>query len=244
MNFKKFTEEAKRTESSDVPFAIHGDMFTLLQTTTLQLMDCFDLIKKRAFYGKPIDADKFNARLIIADHSISELRNEISKNPEYIHTLDSDPTINSREFHGILGLLTEAGELLELIDIDAGDIDALKIVDELGDSFWYIAILADAKGIDIEQQVLEGVIAKLRKRFPDKFEAALAVTRDKDAELAETAVVTGIGDMVEDESVKKKGGRPRRDGKPNKSGVIAKHKRTSTKSGTTKTTKTTKRTTE
>ena len=96
--------------------------------------------------------------------------------------------------------------------LEAGDIDALKIADELGDSFWYIAILADAKGIDIEQQVLEGVIAKLRKRFPDKFEAALAVTRDKDAEIAETAAVTGIGDVVADAPAKKKGGRPRRDG--------------------------------
>ena len=236
MNFEKFTEEAKRTESSDVSFDIHGDMFTMLQSATLQLMDCFDLIKKRAFYGKTIDAEKFSARLIIAEAGLGELRSELANDPDYIHRVDSSPSVNPREFHGILGLLTEAGELLELIDTEAGDIDALKIADELGDSFWYIAILADAKGIDIEQQVLEGVIAKLRKRFPDKFEAALAVTRDKDAEIAETAAVTGIGDVIEEvpPEVKKKGGRPRRDGKPNKSGVVAKHKRTPKKSGTAK----------
>jgi len=236
MNFEKFTEDAKRTESSDVPFTLNAGVFDLLQTATIQLMDCFDLIKKKAFYGKEINQDRFYARLVVADATLVELKDNLKNNPEELAGTNDTSNINPREFHGILGLLTEAGELLELIDVEGGEIDALKIADELGDSMWYIAILADAKGIDIEQQVLEGVIAKLRKRFPDKFEAALAVTRDKDAEIAETAAVTGIGDVVEEvpPEVKRKGGRPRRDGKPNKSGVVAKHKRTTKKSGTTK----------
>jgi len=114
---------------------------------------------------------------------------QINANPNFLKHAD-EAEINPREFHGMLGMITEASEMLELISLRDNKNDKLKIIDELGDMFWYVAILADEKELDIEEQVLNAVIAKLRKRFPDKFEAALAVSRDKDAELEETARVS------------------------------------------------------
>ena len=225
MDFKQFTVDALRTESVPEVVNTNAEMFVGLQSTVLNLIDCFDLIKKNVFYGKPIDAEKFFARLTIAEATIGVMRDELRGNGQVINT-GTDQVIDARELHGILGIITEAGELLELITLDKKNIDPLKIADELGDLMWYVAITANKCGLDIEEQILEGVIAKLRKRFPDKFDAALATVRDKEAELAVTSAVTGIADVATgsetgspamDTPVKKpvnKGGRPRKKAKP------------------------------
>ena len=219
MNIQEFIENAKRTESVPETININVAVFEQLQSALIDISDCFDLIKKKVFYGKDIDVDRFKARLTVASHTLSELKTRCQENPNFINT-GSIVKINPRELHAALGILTESSEIFELVNLHREKMNPLNAIDELGDLFWYIAILVDQKEIDIEQQVLTGVIAKLRKRFPDKFEAALAITKDKSVELAETAMVTGISDIpspissepvVEPvvEPVKKKGGRPR-----------------------------------
>lgn len=210
MNLKQFTVDAKRTESVPDTVSLNPVIFEQLRTSVVHLMDCFDLIKKNVFYGKEIDTARFAARLTITENIIGSLKTTCLNDPTYINS-SVDVALEPRVFHGILGIITEAGELLELVDNTMSpSIDPLKIADELGDLFWYIAVLADAKGIDIEEQILEGVIAKLRKRFPDKFDAALAVVRDKEAEFAETSAVTGIADEAAKAKPVNKGGRPRK----------------------------------
>jgi len=229
MNLEQFTVDAKRTESVPENVQTNTAIFEPLQETLTNLLDCFDLIKKNVFYGKEIDVDRFNARLTVASHTITQLKNRCQENSNFINN-NSEVAINPREFHGILGLITEAGELLELVNLHREEIDPLKIADELGDAFWYIAILADSKGLDIENQILEGVIAKLRKRFPEKFDAALAVVRDKEAELAETSAVTGINDLeVPKPKPKNKGGRPRKKPVPSSNKTAKKSKTTKKK---------------
>jgi len=219
MNFKKFTIDALRTESVPDVINTNAELFAGLQSSVLNLIDCFDLIKKNMFYGKPIDAERFFARLTIAESTISGMRDSLRENADLVNVTTAQ-NIDPRELHGILGLFTEAGELLELVDLSDTNVDPLKIADELGDAMWYTAILAHKVDIDMEEQILEGVIAKLRKRFPDKFDAALATVRDKEAELAETSAVTGIADVSKEPltegktvAAKKpvnKGGRPRK----------------------------------
>lgn len=195
MKFDQFISDAKRTESVPDVVRTNDVMFESLQSSVGHLMDCLDLIKKNVYYDKPINVDRFIARLTVAVDTITTLKNRCQENTNFIN-VRNDVVIDPREFHGILGLLTEAGELLELANLHRTNANVVNIADELGDAFWYIAILADTTGLDIEEQVLEAVIAKLRKRFPDKFEAALAVSRDKDVEIAETANVVGITELV------------------------------------------------
>lgn len=95
--------------------------------------------------------------------------------------------VDSRILHGIMGVVTEAGELMDIIKrYFFYDKEPLKvhIIEEIGDVFWYLAILCDALEIDFEM-VWKRNIAKLRKRYPEKFTSKAAINRDLAAERKE-----------------------------------------------------------
>ena len=88
--------------------------------------------------------------------------------------------------HGIIGLSTEAGELLEIVKktlFYSKEVDHAHLVEELGDAFWYLALICDSLELDPEL-VMRANIAKLAKRYPDKFSDHSATSRDLDAERA------------------------------------------------------------
>lgn len=90
----------------------------------------------------------------------------------------------SRLLHAALGACTEVGELQDMIKkhlIYSKEFDRVNVLEECGDILWYIALALDATGFTMEQ-AMERNIAKLRKRFPDKFTEELAKNRDLDAE--------------------------------------------------------------
>lgn len=51
-----------------------------------------------------------------------------------------------------------------------------KLVDELGDVFWYIALLIDTADISLEE-VLTYNVQKLQKRYPEGFSTAHSIQR-------------------------------------------------------------------
>jgi NTP pyrophosphatase (non-canonical NTP hydrolase) len=86
---------------------------------------------------------------------------------------------NGHLFNGVLGLAGEAGECADLVKKhcfqDARPIhDAL--IDELGDVLWYVAETAGALGVSLEE-VAQHNVDKLRKRYPDGFEAERSLHR-------------------------------------------------------------------
>ena len=64
-----------------------------------------------------------------------------------------------RALHGAMGLVTEAGELLELFLTDVASIDASKVCEELGDLSYYLALTYDAFGLQPPT---------IRKAFPTR----------------------------------------------------------------------------
>lgn len=90
--------------------------------------------------------------------------------------------------HTYTGLLTEAGEFGDTVkkvlfygrSMDQESITNLK--EELGDVMWYVALGCTAMGFELEQ-VMEANIAKLRKRFPEKFTEIQAQVRDTKTEI-------------------------------------------------------------
>lgn len=81
--------------------------------------------------------------------------------------------------HAIIGKATEAGELLEALSAAAeGEaFDAVNALEEVGDGFWYDALLLRAIGSNFgEAQSVN--IAKLRRRFPNAFTEFDANNRD------------------------------------------------------------------
>lgn len=83
-------------------------------------------------------------------------------------------------FNGVLGLAGEAGECADLVKKhcyqDARPIhDAL--IDELGDVLWYVAETAGALGVSLEEVAVWNV-EKLKKRYPEGFEAERSLHRE------------------------------------------------------------------
>lgn len=70
-----------------------------------------------------------------------------------------------------LGLCGEAGEVADLVKKDAWHGKPLSneaLANELGDVLWYVADIARARGLSL-QDIAAGNIAKLQRRYPSGF---------------------------------------------------------------------------
>ena len=59
------------------------------------------------------------------------------------------------------------------------ELDFERMAEELGDVCWYVAELAAGMGLKLED-VMARNIAKLRKRYPDGFDAERSVHREEE----------------------------------------------------------------
>lgn len=89
--------------------------------------------------------------------------------------------LNSKDLivNGILGLCGETGEVSDVIKkhlFQGHKLDVDKIVDELGDVCWYIAILSKGLNVDLEI-VMKKNIEKLMRRYPDGFSSEKSIYR-------------------------------------------------------------------
>lgn len=110
------------------------------------------------------------------------LKTESPITPELINRLTEERTI--RLLHGVMGLVTEAGELMDAIKkfiFYGKDLDLVNIKEELGDSNWYQAIILDEIGNSYEE-IWALVIKKLQARYKGKFNKEGAINRDLDNE--------------------------------------------------------------
>ncbi len=85
-----------------------------------------------------------------------------------------------RCLHAAMGLSTESGELLDAIKKHVyygAQLDTTNLFEELGDLFWYMAILADELDFDFEK-VMQKNIEKLKVRYGNAFDAQKAKSRE------------------------------------------------------------------
>ncbi len=88
--------------------------------------------------------------------------------------------------HGAMGVCTEGGELMDVckkFEFYRKPIDIVNVKEEIGDVLWYLALLCRAADTTLEK-VAETNIAKLLKRYPDKFTSEAAINRDLQSERA------------------------------------------------------------
>lgn len=139
----------------------------LMQTmmAAINALAALDAVKKAYAYGKPLPATLKPVADAAADIRFAgELDGHI--------------------LHSILGTATEGGELLEAAMktlFNGEPFDIVNFQEELGDIAWYRAIGLNAVGQTIDANDRQN-IEKLLARFPDKFDAGLAINRDTDAE--------------------------------------------------------------
>lgn len=90
----------------------------------------------------------------------------------------------ARLIHAVLGLTSEVGELADALKkhlIYGKALDLVNVIEETGDVLWYEALaLAAVKG-QLSDAMAKN-IAKLQKRFGDKFTEQAALNRDLPAE--------------------------------------------------------------
>lgn len=192
MDFKKYQEEAGVTLlEDDMPyrFAETGpnaearyisargplSLLTRLLPDFTLLASKVDLIKRTLFYG-----DKFRLALSAQDR---------------MNGLPIVNTSKSRQHgdlvHGIIGVITETGELAEVLEhflhsnaeLQSFEdmLDGINLKEEVGDVMWYLAVICKAGGFTLEEAA-EANIRKLRAAYPDKFTEAAARNRDNTRE--------------------------------------------------------------
>lgn len=99
-------------------------------------------------------------------------------------TLGQGRTHEQQLANAALGLTGEAGETAELIKkhlFHATPLDPDAVVKELGDCLWYIAAFATVLGLSLDDIATRN-IDKLRRRYPEGFDAERSRNRDVSAE--------------------------------------------------------------
>lgn len=139
------------------------------------------------FYGKEVKANHVR-QLLISFSNSAFLLDKVKKGVFYGKEIELLPkgkfhfgyAEDEKDiFHAIIGIATEAGELAEayLKAWDDGKVDVVNLCEEIGDVFWYAAIIAREAGVSFED-IQRNNIEKLAKRFPDKFTEFNANNRD------------------------------------------------------------------
>ncbi len=92
-----------------------------------------------------------------------------------------NPALDKKDvlINAVMGLCGESGEAIDIVKkwlAQGHELDREKLAKELGDVAWYLAEAATALDLTLEE-ILEGNIRKLAKRYPEGFQAARSLDR-------------------------------------------------------------------
>ena len=88
-------------------------------------------------------------------------------------TLNPDLSKKDVLINGVMGLCGGSGEAIDIVKkwlAQGPELDKEKLAKELGDICWYLAETATALDLSLED-IMAANIEKLKKRFPDGFNA-------------------------------------------------------------------------
>ncbi len=93
-----------------------------------------------------------------------------------------NPQLSKKDvlINGVMGLCGESGEAIDIVKkwlAQGHDLDKEGLKKELGDIAWYLAETAWALDIPLEE-VLQGNIDKLKKRYPQGFDSEKSIHRE------------------------------------------------------------------
>ena len=92
-----------------------------------------------------------------------------------------NPELSEKDvlINGVMGLCGESGEAIDIVKkwlAQGHELDKEKLAKELGDICWYLAETATVLGYDLED-IMAANIEKLRKRYPEGFDAQKSIHR-------------------------------------------------------------------
>ena len=93
-----------------------------------------------------------------------------------------NPALSKKDvlINGVMGLCGESGEAIDIVKkhlAQGHPLDREKLIKELGDIAWYLAETATALDVTLEE-VLQGNIEKLRRRYPEGFDTEHSLHRE------------------------------------------------------------------
>ncbi len=94
-----------------------------------------------------------------------------------------NPALSEKEvlINGVMGLCGESGEAIDIVKkwlAQGHGLNKEALARELGDICWYLAETAHALGYSLEE-IMAGNIEKLKKRYPEGFDAEKSLHRDE-----------------------------------------------------------------
>lgn len=201
MQFTEFKTECIKTESKPEVLGVNEQYLYVGMAMCNEVANFLDLLKKAAFYKKPLTENQIQESLCVINHAASFLNAYAQSATDVGADLDinfSDSkgngiysefdfsSVDKRVLHAFIGSFTESGELLKALLISLSDgvpLDRVNVSEEYGDMDWYKAIAFDALSLS-ETASRNGVLAKLRKRYASgAFSAEAAINRDVAAEV-------------------------------------------------------------
>ena len=92
-----------------------------------------------------------------------------------------NPALSQQDvlINSVMGLCGESGEAIDIVKkhlFQGHDLDREKLKKELGDIAWYLAEAATALDMDLDD-ILGANIEKLRRRYPEWFDAERSIHR-------------------------------------------------------------------
>jgi len=92
-----------------------------------------------------------------------------------------NPKLSEKDvlINGVMGLCGESGEAIDIVKkwlAQGHELDKEKLAKELGDICWYLAETATALGLSLED-IMSANIEKLKKRYPEGFDADRSIYR-------------------------------------------------------------------
>lgn len=183
MDHKEFIESAIKTES--VVNELNVDLVFLLRTMELfmEVTELLDAVKKQAFYNNDKKMKTTPERIA----AIRRLTEKVMFSYQHLEQVDFAmvrPITNTRVAHGVIGMATESGELVECLYNslkDNSELDTVNLVEEMFDADWYKAVISDELNVDWGDS-WQTIIDKLKARFGDKFTEDKANNRDIEKE--------------------------------------------------------------
>ena len=182
MEVKEFQRLALRTESKVDKVEVNPELLKSTLALIATLNQILDGLKKSIYYNDDKKLESFKQSTLLQPMILAGIGKLLDELDDYDNKEVLDT--NSRVLHGIVGMSTESGELLEALMNSLQDnkpIDATNVSEEMHDSSWYMAIVHDELEL-IWTEGLANLIAKLKIRFPDKFTNENAGSRDLKAE--------------------------------------------------------------
>jgi NTP pyrophosphatase (non-canonical NTP hydrolase) len=172
-----YIKEAVKTESIDFPAirerfnAGNQELLKTMVHALIYQIEQLDKIKKHLFYGKEVE--------------LPLLTNTDDIKDKYV---DPDDSL-IRIMHGIIGVVTESGEMLEILRdtlFEGKELDFVNLQEENGDAFWYQALLHNVMGKTFEQtqkQNIDKLQKKNNARYKSgKFNEEEAINRNTEEE--------------------------------------------------------------